>query len=304
MNDPLALSLLLGVLLDRIFGELPRWHPLVGFGRCADALEKRLNSGRAKIARGALGWLLLVAPPALAALWLGTLVPAWIVSGIALYFALGARALNEHGMKVADALTRADIPEARLRTSYMVSRDTTQMDEEQAARATIESVLENGNDAIFGAIFWCALAGAPGVILFRLANTLDAMWGYRNTRFNAFGRIAARADDAFNYLPARLTALAYALCGQTRLALACWRRQAPGWSSPNAGPVMSAGAGSLGLQLGGAAIYDGELEARPPLGEGAKPAGHDIRRALGLISRSLTLWLVVIVSGDVLVHIF
>ena len=298
----LTLSLLLGVLLDRLFGELPRWHPLVGFGHCASLLENHLNTGHARILRGALGWLLLVVPPALAALWLGSVVPVWIVNGIALYFALGARALHEHGIKVAEALARSDLPEARLRTSYMVSRDTTQMSEEQAARATIESVLENGNDAIFGAIFWCLLAGAPGVILFRLANTLDAMWGYRNARFNAFGRIAARADDVLNYLPARLTALAYALCGKTRQALACWRTQAHAWSSPNAGPVMAAGAGSLGLQLGGAAVYDGELEARPLLGIGQPPAAADIGRTLTLVLHSLILWLAVIVSGDVFVH--
>lgn len=194
--------------------------------------------------------------------------------------------------------------EARQRTSYLVSRETAAMNEEQVARATVESLLENGNDAIFGALFWCAVAGAPGVILFRLANTLDAMWGYRNARFESFGKIAARLDDLLNFIPARLTALSYALLGRTRAALACWRRQAPAWSSPNAGPVMAAGAGSLGLQLGGAAIYESVTEARPPLGEGAPPHGADIPRALALISRSLWLWLLLIALGEACVHAF
>lgn len=297
----ITLAILLGVLLDRLFGEVPRWHPLVGFGRCAAWLERRLNAGSARILRGALGWTLLVATPALAAALLAGLQHAWIANGIALYFALGARALAEHGNKVAMALQQGDLAEARRRTSYLVSRETAAMDEEQMARATTESILENGNDAIFGAIFWCALAGAPGVILYRLANTLDAMWGYRNARFEHFGKVAARIDDLLNLIPARLTALSYALFGHTRTALASWRTQAGRWSSPNAGPVMAAGAGSLGLKLGGAATYEGEVEQRPVLGQGQTATWQDIPRALGLITRSLLLWLVVIGLGDALV---
>ena len=157
--------------------------------------------------------------------------------------------------------------------------------------------MENGNGAVFGALFWFILFGGAGAVLFRLANTLDAMWGYRNARFNAFGWAAARIDDVLNYLPARLTALAYALCGETRRALACWKQQAPHWESPNAGPVMSAGAGSLGLSLGGAAIYHGQREERPVLGQGQCANRHDIPRALKLVRHSLALWLLLYLAG-------
>ena len=312
-------ALLLGVLLDRGFGEVPRWHPLVGFGRLAAWLERRLNPFYSRqpeeqrsmrlprrgcdVLLGVLGWLLLVAPPALLAFWLKTrLSGAWAIAfdALALYFALGARALAEHGRAVAEPLAEGRLEEARRRVSYLVSRETADMDEEAAARATVESLLENGHDAIFGAIFWCALLGAPGAIAFRLANTLDAMWGYRNARFLRFGWAAARFDDAMGFMPARLTALGYALAGRTRRALACWGAQAPVWSSPNAGPVMAAGAGALGLRLGGEAVYEGEIEARPTLGEGKPAQADDISRAIGLISRSLALWLALIGFADVL----
>jgi adenosylcobinamide-phosphate synthase len=135
------------------------------------------------------------------------------------------------------------------------------------------------------------VAGAPGALAYRLANTLDALWGYRSDRYARFGWAAARLDDLLNLLPARLTALAYALVGDTRRALACWRTQARAWKSPNAGPVMAAGAGALGLRLGGPARYRGKVEERPPLGAGELPTAVDIGRARALIDRALALLL-------------
>lgn len=279
---------LAAAVLDRLLGEPRRWHPLVGFGRLANALEARLN--RRQRAAGLFAWSLAVGPWLALACWLRTLAP-FAVDVVLLTFALGARSLAEHARAVAMPLAAGDLAEARRRVGWMVSRETANLDAAGVAKAGVESVLENGNDAVFGALFWFALLGGPGALLFRLANTLDAMWGYKNERFRAFGWAAARLDDGLNWPAARLTALTYALFGRSRRALACWRAQAPGWESPNAGPVMAAGAGSLGVALGGAAIYHGHQEIRPPLGEGLPPTAADIDRAVALVQRGMILWL-------------
>ncbi|MCO7553941.1 adenosylcobinamide-phosphate synthase CbiB [Metapseudomonas otitidis] len=295
----LGLTTLVALLLDALFGEPRRGHPLVLFGRWAERLERRFNpGGRGWRSHGVSAWLLAVLPPT-AVVWLLADLPGlgWVVSVLALYAAVGLRSLNEHAEPVAQALEQGDLARARERVGYMVSRDTRELDDSAVARAATESVLENGSDAVFAALFWFAVAGAPGVVLYRLANTLDAMWGYRNARFERFGWAAARIDDVLNYIPARLVALTYAVLGKTALALQCWRQQAPLWDSPNAGPVMAAGAGALGVQLGGPAIYHGELHERPHLGEGEPACAADIQRGMDLVRQGVMLWVAVLIVG-------
>lgn len=295
----LALTCMAGVALDIALGEPRRVHPLVLFGRWAERLEAHFNvAGRGWRSHGVTAWCLAVLPFTLLA-WALASLPGigWLVEVLALYLALGLRSLSEHLLPVIGALRRGDLEQARRCVGRVVSRDTGELDEQGVARAAAETVLENGSDAIFAALFWFAVAGAPGVVLYRLSNTLDAMWGYRNERFQRFGWAAARIDDLLNYLPARLVALSYALLGNTRLALRCWRRQAPQWDSPNAGPVMASGAGALLISLGGLAIYHGQEHVRPLLGEGPAPRARDIERALDLVWATLGLWLLILSLG-------
>jgi adenosylcobinamide-phosphate synthase len=302
-------AMLAALALDLLLGEPRRFHPLIGFGRMAAWLEARLNpQGRGSVMAGALALALLVIPP-LAALALALflaihLAAPWLafaLETLTLWFTLGARSLFEHGRRLERALAAGDLPSARRFAGMMVSRETGEMKGEELARAGIESLLENGNDAIFAPLFWFALLGAPAALAFRLVNTLDAMWGYRTARFLRFGRAAARLDDALNFIPARLTALSYALAGRFGPARRCWLEQGKSWESPNAGPVMAAGAGALMLRLGGPAPYHGEMRQRPVLGAGAPPGPADMARARTLLLRSLLAWMLALAMAAAII---
>jgi len=292
-----VLTIILAVLLDLWLGEPRQWHPLAGFGRLASSLEQRLHGGPAgdNVVRG--GWAVIIAvAPFMFLAWLLTLNDnlALLVEVLLLYLAIGGSSLAQHGRAVAEALALGDLSLARQRVGWMVSRDTAELDAEGVARSAVESVLENGNDALFGALFWFLLLGAPGVVMYRLVNTLDAMWGYRTERYRQFGYAAAKLDDLLNWPPARLTALGYILAGDTARGWRCWRSQGHRTDSPNGGVVMAAGAGALGLQLGGSTAYHGVMCDKPLLGEGLPARGPDIYRAIRLVQRALILWLVAI----------
>ncbi len=320
------LSLLIALVLDKLLGEPRRWHPLVGFGNLAGRIEAVGNTSKSTVTAktsatavkfvGVVCWCLAVLPLIVLAVELETAMADWagdtlwisaLIGGAVLYLAIGWQSLLEHALRVSKPLAQGDLPKAREAVGMIVSRDTQQLNDTQIAKAASESVLENGGDAIFSAIFWFVIAGIPGVVLYRLANTLDAMWGYKNERFIYFGWAAARIDDLLNFIPARLTAASYALAGNTALAWRCWRQQAYSWKSPNAGPVMASGAGAINVSLGGAAQYHEQLQQRPSLGpdveEGEPPSAKSIEQACALVNRALFLWISVILLAVVGVRV-
>jgi len=318
----LSFVIVLALWLDRCWGEVHRFHPLVGFGKLVAIVEKRFYADSRWRGVWVSASLLIVVVATLSILLYGinqsvvALIQIgvdgpeaswfqqgieWSLSALLLYFAIAWRSLEEHAGDVAQALRANDMAQARQQAGKIVSRDTSALNASGVASATIESVLENGNDAIFGAIFWYCLAGLPGLITYRLVNTLDAMWGYKSDRYYYFGWAAARLDDVMNFVPARFAALSYALAGNVSQGMRCWARQAKHWKSINAGAVMAAGAGSLGLSLGGAAVYHGELQSRPTLGQGACAGEKDIDRAIALLRRSILIWVFIIALGEVIV---
>ncbi len=281
------MSLFFALLLDRFLGEPSCYHPLVGFGKLADQLEIEINKGKNLIFRGSIAWLVAVIPFTVLIFLVDHFIGGLWLSIIFGWLAIGWQSLREHGLAVSNALSNNNIEEARLKTSYLVSRDTSELEESDLSKATIESVLENGSDAIIAPLFYLAIFGAAGVVFYRLSNTLDAMWGYHNPRFEQFGKAAARIDDALNLVPARLTALLYLVFGNSKKAWHAWKTQGSSWYSPNAGVVMAAGAGALDLSLGGNAIYHGNEKKRPHLGSGRQAIKNDIKRSITLLDYSV-----------------
>ncbi len=295
---------LTALVLDRWWGELRRGHPLVFFGRYAGWLEQRLNasasrSSSALLLLGALAMLLALLPWIFFVWWLGEQmgVLVWLFDSLVLYFALGRRSLFEHAMAVRDPLLKGELAEARHATARIVSRETATASEQDLVKAVVETSLENCNDAVFASLFWYALAGSPGVVLHRLANTLDAMWGYRNERFLYFGRSAARLDDLLAFVPAQLLSLLFCLVaepGSRLAAFRAWWQQGWHWKSINAGSVMASGAAALGLSVGGAARYAEGTEERPRLGCGRSPQPGDIEACFRLQRRAIALAVVIL----------
>ncbi|WP_133013327.1 adenosylcobinamide-phosphate synthase CbiB [Marinomonas flavescens] len=293
-----ATILVAALLLDRLIGEPKSWHPLIWFGRwvdyCQHVLQQPLSADSFnQRVSGVLAWCAAVLPCLLVLLFLYWLLPDGLdvlLSVIVLYFSIGWQSLREHALAIATPLSLGRLEDARFAVSRIVSRDTDNLTESDVAKAGIESVLENGSDAIFAPIFWFIILGAPGALVYRLANTLDAMWGYKTRKLLYFGWFAARFDDVLNYLPARLVVYTYALCGDWSRALRSARKEEVRWKSPNAGPVMAAGAGALGVKLGGEAPYFGKIETRPDLGEGDAPTPQHLEKAIWLVDKSVYLW--------------
>ncbi|MGC1214688.1 MAG: cobalamin biosynthesis protein [Micromonospora sp.] len=282
-----AAGLAAGYALDTLLGDPRRWHPVAGFGRAAGALERRVY--RPDRAAGAVFTSIAVGAPVLlgVATTLVTRrrpVARAVLVAAGTWTVLGGRTLRHEATVMGRALHDGDLPAARSRLGHLCGRDPSALDESELARATVESVAENTSDAVVAPLVWGAVAGLPGLLGYRAANTLDAMVGHRSPRYARFGTPAARLDDLLNLVPARLTglltiAVAPTAHGERDRAWRVWRRDRNDHPSPNAGQCEAAMAGALGVRLGGRNVYFGRSEVRPFLGDGPRPEARHLKRA-------------------------
>ena len=292
------MALVLAMMLDAIFGE-PKWlwdrvpHPAIVMGRVVAKLDAALNNKTRRA--GVLAVVVLVGAALVVGVIMAALPGIWaeVIVGAML---LAQRSLVQHVQRVADAL-RLSVSDGRGAVAMIVGRDVRGMDGPAVARGAIESAAENLSDGVIAPVFWFAVAGLPGLLVYKIVNTADSMIGYRTEKYEAFGWAAAKFDDVLNWIPARLTALLIWTVAEQK---ASWRDiidDAALHRSPNAGWPEAAMAPALGVSLSGPRSYDGAHEDFPWVNpDGRKDAGpNDVDRAIGLLWKAWAMTLAVAV---------
>ena len=269
------LPLLLGWLLDLLLGD-PRWlpHPIVGFGKMIACGERLLNRGIHRIWKGAMLALVLVGS-VFAVTWallyvIGLSVPfpmgGGVVSTVLIFFCLAGTTLVREVRQTFRAVDRS-LDEGRKQVARIVGRDTAQLSAQEIRTAALETLAENLSDGVVAPLFWLCIGGVPGMLAYKMVNTLDSMIGYKTERYKDFGCFAARMDDVANYIPARLTALLMVLASGRLRLLKFVVKYGSRHASPNSGYPEAALAGILHCRFGGPHTYFGQLFDKPYIGE-------------------------------------
>lgn len=296
----------LAMILDAALGE-PRWvwsrlpHPVVAIGALVGWLDRRLNHGSYRRLKGGAAVLGTLAPVGGLALLPGLLPYGWTVEVVAGAVLLAQRALSDHVGAVADGLAR-NLVEGRAAVRRIVGRDPEVLDEPGVARAAIESAAENFSDGVVAPLFWFAIAGLPGIAIYKAINTADSMIGHRTERHREFGWAAARLDDAVNLVPARISGLLLCIVGGGSISV-MWR-DAPRHRSPNAGWPEAAMASALGVALAGPRKYPGLAPVNDPFinAEGrSNAAPADVRNARHLLWQAWAVALAATVAAAMLI---
>lgn len=306
------IAIAIGFFLDRLIGDPPNWpHPVRWIGQFISKMTGRLNKGKFRTAKGAFLLLLtvllvftiiytIVVMSYQVNIFMGIFVEAILIA-----IGLAQKSLRVAALDVYEPLANGEIEEARTKLSYIVGRDTEKLTESEIARATVETVSENTADGITVPLFWAFLFGAPGLWLYKAVNTLDSMVGYKDERFEKFGKFSARTDDVLNFVPARLTGFLMVFFVTAKSGLPLFKRM-KNWShdarlhaSPNSGYLEAATAWQLGIQLGGASTYRGKLFKRAIIGpQGSLATKEHIKFAVTDMHRtSFIFWLLFTAIG-------
>lgn len=302
----LVISLLLGWLLDLCLGD-PAWlpHPIVWFGKAIATCERRWNHGNHRKVKGALvavGLILLVflVTTLLCYLLFTCQVSLFVIfNAITVFYCLAGTTLIREVRAVFLALDRS-LNEGRQQVARIVGRDTSELSAQEVRTAALETLAENLSDGVIAPLFWFTLLGAPGMITYKMINTLDSMVGYRTERYRDFGCVAARIDDVANFIPARLTALLMILAGQLfsfrRSLLSFVLKYGRNHASPNSGYPEAALAGILNCRFGGPHYYFGELFDKPYIGENDRELTTEDMKTAVIINRISEIMMVVLTA--------
>ncbi len=303
--------------MDRIIGDPHGFpHPIRLIGALIGWLDRKLNNEKS-VLRGAVTWLIVVLATVAVTLALvfGSyrlhVVCGVIVEAILTCYILAAKSLSDESMKVLKAMEAADggdLTDARKALSMIVGRDTENLDEAAITRAVVETIAENTSDGIIAPLIYTFLGGPILGFAYKAVNTMDSMLGYHNDRYENFGKVAAKMDDVFNYIPARLSALMMVVAAfiggrdfSGKRAFSVFKRDRYNHKSPNSAQTESACAGALGVRLGGDSSYFGKMVHKPYIGDDTRPIEkEDIKRAARLMFLTEYLWVAVLLAIGVL----
>lgn len=303
------LALFVGFFLDQIAGDPTRLpHPVVGFGKAISFFERKLNRAKFRIVKGAFTTILLVSGTFFISYYSikflndKVLLASFIIQALIVFYCLAGLTLRREVRWVFEALNRST-DEGRRQLARIVGRDTQQLNPQQIRTAALETLAENLSDGVVAPLFWFAILGAPGMLAYKMINTLDSMIGYKNERFLHFGRFAARLDDVANYLPARLTALLMLMvAGKLKLTKSVFR-EGKNHSSPNSGYPEAALALLLQCRFGGPSNYFGKPVEKPYIGSSPREITHEDMYTSIAINHK-TEWAMLITTILILVSIY
>lgn len=283
---------LIAWILDLLLGD-PLWlsHPVIWFGKAISFCEHRLNKGNWRRLKGGLTAILLISTTYILTWWLLRLVSpfTWlnaVLQTILIFYCLAGTTLIREVRLVFRAVD-CSLEDGRRQVGRIVGRDTANLSAQEIRTAGLETLAENLSDGVVAPLFWFAILGVPGMMAYKMVNTLDSMIGYKSERYHRFGMVAARIDDVANYIPARLTAcLMVIVSGKMRL-FRFVKQYGAKHASPNSGYPEAALAGILDCRFGGTHDYFGESVYKPYIGKTERDFSYEDLNKAGVINRKV-----------------